>query len=132
MSSSKLPDRSAAVSDEAGRLESTTVGIDIETVERWANPDPRLFVEGEHEYCQAKGNPAESYAGIWCAKEATVKAVWPRARLSPRDVVVSHDSSGRPSVSIGVAGAAIALEISISHTDDVAVAVAIAWPRATG
>lgn len=96
------------------------VGIDVEQVQRFVDAHPRLFTEAEWERCAGR---TESLAGIWCAKEAVVKALSRWRSISVRDVEIGHDS-GRPTVEID----GFEIDISISHTTDYAVAVAIAAP----
>ena len=52
------------------------MGVDIEATERWRAPDLRLFTDDELTSCSGRANPAEAFAGTWCAKEAVVKAVY--------------------------------------------------------
>lgn len=105
------------------------VGVDVESLERWHKPDVRLFTEKEREYCLSVANPAESFAGRWCAKEAVVKAVSRFADLSVRDVEILVQDNGAPKVQLGRVERARLLQVavSITHTDSVAVAVAVAW-----
>jgi phosphopantetheine--protein transferase-like protein len=104
------------------------VGVDVEEVVRWEAPAARLFTAGEHAHCRAMGRPAESYAGRWCAKEATVKALDPFVRVSVRDVEIGVAGSGAPVVRLNGVDWSGAVRLSISHTGTVAVAVAVAVP----
>ena len=61
----------------------------------------------------------EHLAGLWAAKEAVVKAA-ASAPSKWTDIVITHDSSGKPHASIGMQEFAL----SISHHGDYAVAVA--------
>ncbi|GIJ51689.1 hypothetical protein Val02_85750 [Virgisporangium aliadipatigenens] len=101
------------------------VGVDVEEVDRWADPPRGLFTEAEHAHCRSMGRPAESYAGRWCAKEATVKALDPFVRVSLRDVEIGVAAGGAPVVRVPWNGA---VRLSIAHTERIAVAVAIAVP----
>ena len=101
------------------------VGVDVELVARWEEPDLRLFSEEEANYCRRQANPAESFAGTWCVKEATVKALSPIALLSLRDVYVGRDESGAPSVRIPSAIQAQVM-VSASHSAGIAIAMALA------
>lgn len=61
----------------------------------------------------------EHLAGLWAAKEAVAKA----AVSAPNkwtDIIITHDSSGKPHATIGMQEFAL----SISHQGDYAVAVA--------
>ena len=55
------------------------VGIDIEKVDRFKDFNKtklsRIFTKQEIEYCFSFSNPLPHIAGIWCAKEAFVKAM---------------------------------------------------------
>ena len=58
----------------------------------------RVFTPEEIAYCDSKGRPAESYAGRFAAREATIKALGGyRGRLW-QDVSVTRHPSGAPSI----------------------------------
>lgn len=107
------------------------VGVDVEAIDRWRKPDLRLFTEREASYCLAVGNPAESFAGRWCAKEAVVKAMSAFTTLLVRDVEIVAREDGAPIVHLRPANQHQDLEVvvSIAHTDSVAVAVAFSKRR---
>ncbi len=79
------------------------VGIDIESVSRFG-PDAneaavlRLFATEEVAQCSGLKDGPSRLAGIWCAKEATVKALSPWVRLDPRRVRVFGAADRRPQV----------------------------------
>lgn len=101
------------------------VGIDIEHVARWREPDLRLFTDAEARYCLAQARPEESFAGHWCAKEAIVKACWPVARLGLRDVEISHGAGGEPIARIlPPQHAHLQVLVSIAHDGALATAIA--------
>ncbi|MEU4423068.1 holo-ACP synthase [Actinoplanes sp. NPDC024001] len=104
------------------------IGVDIEEVARWRRPDERLFTDAERGHCRATGRPAESYAGRWCAKEATLKAVSPFLAVGLRDVEIIAAPDGCPQVRLTGAGAGWAgtVRVSIAHSPSLAVAVAVA------
>ncbi len=103
------------------------VGVDLEPVARFATADPRLFTEAELTQTGAQAEPGEARAGRWCAKEAAVKALSSRRLLSPRDVEVLCDPSGRPHARVLADGFAdVEFDVSISHSAGFAMAVAIA------
>lgn len=88
----------------------------------------RVFTAVEQSYCNKKANPAESYAGIFCAKEAAVKAlgVGFGRGMAPSDIVVTHTQAGAPVLKF-YRGAAELFKlynssVSISHDGDYAVA----------
>jgi holo-[acyl-carrier protein] synthase len=58
----------------------------------------RVFTPEEIAYCDSKARPAESYAGRFAAREATIKALGGyRGRLW-QDISVSRHPSGAPSI----------------------------------
>lgn len=101
------------------------VGVDVEPVERFAQPDARLFHEAELAYCQAQADPARARAGTWCAKEAAVKALAGWHPVGLREVAVSRDAAGAPSVTVLAPGAPT-VQVSITYAAGFATAVAIA------
>lgn len=102
-------------------MELPAVGVDIEAVQRFATMPDRLFTDAELAHA---GSRLDSRAGIWCAKEAVVKAVSKWRQLSLRQVEITYDGD-RPSARVE----GFEIDVSISHTVDHAVAVAIAVPR---
>lgn len=95
----------------------------------------RVFTVGEREYCDGKPHPAQSYAGIFCVKEAAVKAVGCGFGngIMPCDVEVAHTQSGAPTLVFHNAAAEIfagfTASASISHDGDYAVAAVELLPR---
>jgi holo-[acyl-carrier protein] synthase len=58
----------------------------------------RVFTPEEIAYCDSKARPAESYAGRFAAREATIKALGGyRGRRWP-DISVTRHPSGAPSI----------------------------------
>jgi holo-[acyl-carrier protein] synthase len=58
----------------------------------------RVFTPEEIAYCDSKGRPAESYAGRFAAREATIKALGGyRGRLW-QDISVTRHPSGAPAI----------------------------------
>lgn len=112
------------------------VGTDIVYIPRIAEAikseafKTRTFTERERAYAEEKPNPAQTYAGIFAAKEAVAKAL--RCGfghgIMPTDLEISHLSNGVPIVTaqgkaLEALGEYIAY-VSISHDGDYAVAVA--------
>lgn len=95
----------------------------------------RVFTPHETQYCQARKQATQHFAGRWAAKEAVLKALgtgWIRG-ISWRDVEVRTESSGKPTILLhgGAKAAADAqgiaeVLISISHCRTYATAYAIA------
>ncbi len=95
----------------------------------------RVFTESERAYCDAKPDRAQSYAGIFCAKEAAVKAGKSGFGngVMPADIEIGHDEYGAP-VLAAHGGAqrffdGHIADVSISHDGDHAVAVVMLTAR---
>ena len=81
------------------------VGIDIEEVNRFKRlliikPElvKKIFTQYEWEYALQK-NTAQSLAGIWCAKEAVLKALSAlNLDIAITDVFIGHQKNGVPIV----------------------------------
>jgi len=58
----------------------------------------RVFTPEEISYCDRKARPAESYAGRFAAREATIKALGGYRGKRWQDISVSRHPSGAPSV----------------------------------
>ena len=93
----------------------------------------RVFTPEEIAYCDSKARPAESYAGRFAAREATIKALGGyRGRLW-QDISVTRHPSGAPSIRLDgnakrradALGVAEVL-ITFTHEKTSAVAFAIA------
>ena len=106
------------------------MGVDMEEVRRFRSPPPGLFTDAEVAYCSAQGDPAEAFAGTWCAKEAAVKALSAYLVVLPRDIEVTRDANGAPHATVRRtspdSAALPKLHVSISHAGGFAVAVAAA------
>lgn len=110
------------------------IGIDIVRISRIKSAIEnaafvsRVFTEAEQRYCNGKPNKAQSYAGIFCVKEAAVKAlgIGFGSGVMPADIEVVHDANGAPK--LNYYGGAVELfspyvgSVSISHDGDCAVA----------
>ncbi|MBC5646869.1 holo-ACP synthase [Christensenella tenuis] len=109
------------------------VGIDSLRIARMENAIKReaflkrVFTERERRYLDGKKLAAQSAAGMFCAKEAVLKALSLGiidARLT--DIEILHKESGAPyAVLHGPLEGKTALHISITHTEDTASAIAI-------
>jgi phosphopantetheine--protein transferase-like protein len=101
------------------------VGIDIESVSNIPVVEDfredtffRLnFAPSEISYCILQSNPYASFAGLFAAKEAMVKADISLRTNSFNNIVIVHADNGAPVVP--------GFKLSISHTENTAVAVAI-------
>ena len=58
----------------------------------------RVFTVEERTYCDRKARPAESYAGRFAAREATIKALGGYRGKRWQDIHVSRHPSGAPSI----------------------------------
>lgn len=94
----------------------------------------RVYTEAEIEYCEGKGKSRfYSYAGIYAAKEAILKALGTGLRYgSWQDVEINHNELGAPVVIMKGAFAdrlkmmnSKDVIISISHCKDYAMSTAI-------
>jgi holo-[acyl-carrier protein] synthase len=86
-------------------VEIVGLGVDIceiARMERAISRHPtfrdRVFTPEEIAYCDSKARPAESYAGRFAAREATVKALGGYRGRRWQDVSVTRHPSGAPSI----------------------------------
>lgn len=78
----------------------------------------KVFTENERSYCKR----AESFAGIFAAKEAYLKALGTGLKFPLTDIEVLHDENGKPFIS-----GADNCDLSISHDGEYAIATVILW-----
>jgi holo-[acyl-carrier protein] synthase len=94
----------------------------------------RIFTEAEIRYCESKANRVERYAARFAAKEAAMKAIgtgWNHG-VAWRDVEVSRQPGGRPTIAFHGKAAefaaklgAVHVALSLSHTKEYAIAQVI-------
>jgi holo-[acyl-carrier protein] synthase len=117
------------------------VGVDLveierirRALERYAGFRERCFTEAERAYCDARANPAESYAGRFAAKEAIAKALGCGVFGTWKEIEVAGGAkpgvhlSGRTAElaeRIGAAG----IDVSMTHSRELAAAVCVVVPR---
>lgn len=111
------------------------VGTDIEVVGRFkklleekSKSLKPLFFESEYNYAINKINSDQSLTGIWCAKEAVVKAFSQIALITIRNVEICCVKNGAPKVivrNLKLKDLSFNISISISHTRDYATATAV-------
>jgi len=100
-------------------------GIDIAEVPRIAASIERfgdrflhrIFTEGEMRYCESKANRVERYAARFAAKEAAMKAIgtgWNHG-VTWRDVEVSREPGGRPTLAFHRKAAEFAARLGAKH-----------------
>ena len=98
----------------------------------------RVFTVEEQSYCNAKSDCAQSYAGLFCLKEAAVKAVGLGfgCGIMPTDIEVSHNENGAPVLLFHRAAieafAPHSVSASISHDGDYAVGIVELLPKHCG
>ena len=107
------------------------IGIDIESISRFKNLFvkknkllQKMFNPSEWNYALTKANPPQTLTGIWCAKEAVVKAVYPLEQIFIKDITINYKTSGQPFSTITNLDIK-SIHISISHSRDYATAVAL-------
>lgn len=117
------------------------IGTDIIAVDRLRrvlirtpNFRERVFTPGEIGYCEAKADPAQSFAACFAAKEAVMKAFgtgWSE-EVHWQGISIDHDIAGKPLVVLTGSTMALfsalgcsAIHISISHEKDYAIAFAV-------
>ena len=116
------------------------IGTDIEEVKRFEllNPDDSFVLHNfnklEIEHAEASGHFAESLAGIWCAKEAIIKAMsgMDVGGVLIKDIEIGYGLFGAPWAVLtgehkpnGMNSKTI--RVSISHTKKYATATAIIY-----
>ncbi len=117
------------------------IGVDIVRIARVGKAveskpfRDRVFTAEEQRYCDGKPNPSESYAGIFCAKEAAVKAIKCGfgKGIMPTDIEISHDGNGAPVLNAhGDAEKKFfgyCADVSISHEGEYAIAAVMLYKR---
>ena len=111
--------------------------IDIERIEKAISKEgfkDKIYTQRELENIKKRGNRAETYAGVFSAKEAISKAIGTGVReFSLTDLEILNDDLGKPYVAVSEKLDKIIkdkkedyqIEISISHSKKYATAVAI-------
>ena len=111
--------------------------IEIERIEKAISKEGfknKVYTQRELENIEKRGNRAETYAGIFSAKEAISKAIGTGVReFSLTDLEILNDDLGKPYVAVSEKLDKIIkdkkedyqIEISISHSKKYATAVAI-------
>lgn len=112
-------------------------GCDLELVERFVplldnqHFCNRVFTDAEQTHIAQSGHPAQSAAGIYCAKEAISKALGRGLfGLLPKELGIIWDEYGAPQVALTGSAQAqfghMQLAVSISHTKETAMATCFA------
>lgn len=110
------------------------IGTDIEEIDRFKGKTPEkdkhffnhIFTEKELEYCFSKGIPSQHLCVRFCAKEATIKALYSLniSNVYLKDIEVLNKENGVPYIVIEKLPN-IEVKISLSHSKKYAVATAI-------
>ena len=102
------------------------LGVDIEEITRFDAADERfidlIFTPHEKEYCLAHSKPSQHFAGMFCLKEATVKALGKDIGL--KNIEIRHEENGKPLIAIG-GTCERNMHCSLSHSGDNAIGVVI-------
>ena len=106
-------------------INNSSIGIDIESIDSLPKTSDFRnegfytdnFTEREIAYCILQPHNYASFAGLFAAKEAIVKANDKYKNYKFCQLTISHNSQGKPTFD--------GLDISISHTNDLAIAIAI-------
>ena len=111
--------------------------IEIERIEKAISKESfknKVYTQRELENIKKRGNRAETYAGVFSAKEAISKAIGTGVReFSLTDLEILNDDLGKPYVVVSEKLDKIIkdkkedyqIEISISHSKKYAIAIAI-------
>ena len=111
--------------------------IEIERIEKAISKEgfkDKIYTQRELENIKKRGNRAETYAGIFSAKEAISKAIGTGVReFSLTDLEILNDDLGKPYVVVSERLDKIIkskkenyqIEISISHSKKYATAIAV-------
>ena len=111
--------------------------IEIERIEKAISKEgfkDKIYTQRELENIKKRGNRAETYAGVFSAKEAISKAIGTGVReFSLTDLEILNDDLGKPYVIVSEKLDKIIknkkedyqIEISISHSKKYAIAMAI-------
>ena len=104
-----------------------SIGCDIEEISRFKNKKEvflnKIYTTSEIEYCNGFKDPASHYAARYCAKEATVKALYDFniKDVYYSDIEILNNSDGAPIVKIKKYPD-LKIKISLSHCKTYAMA----------
>jgi holo-[acyl-carrier protein] synthase len=113
------------------------VGLDLieiarirRALERYPGFRERCFTAAERDYCDARPNPAESYAGRFAGKEAVGKALGIGVRFTWKEIEIV----GRPKPAVRLSGRTQAwaersrvarIDLSMTHSKELAAAICL-------
>ena len=119
-------------------MEIVGLGVDIceiarmeRALARHPTMRDRVFTPEEIDYCEGKARPAESYAGRFAAREATIKALGGYGGKRWQDISIVRAPSGAPTIRLtgqakARADALGVAQVLITFTHERASAVAFA------
>lgn len=109
------------------------IGVDIEDSNRFEYRSQQLldkiFTKSEQEYCLAQAKPSQHFAGKFCAKEATIKALhqYGIKGIYLTDIETYHDKNNCPKIRLlKKIKKHLHFKLSISHDKTKAIAFVIA------
>ncbi len=111
------------------------IGIDIVDIKRFENYSQekliKIFTPKELDYCNSFCDKQIHLAGMFCAKEALVKALKTGFRkINPNQIEILHDENGAPFYNIENLNGALnnkKIDLSISHTKQIATAICLIY-----
>ncbi len=116
-------------------LNGLACGVDIEMIENlpveedyWeADFYTTIFSRAEIAYCLAQENPRMHFAARWCAKEALKKCDPSYLGLDMKDIEVTIDAAGKPSLQVRTSAGprTLLVALSMSHTTVMATAIVV-------
>jgi len=110
--------------------DNIAIGTDIVEIERFRSLDvespffSRVFSENEIAYCLSHSDPAPHFAANFAGKEAVVKAMNSKCRITVNLVELLRSEDGAPYVVIN-SDCDYDVHVSLSHSSTHAVAVAL-------
>jgi holo-[acyl-carrier protein] synthase len=110
------------------------LGADIVEIRRFRELDreapffSRVFTQGELVYCRKYVDTAPHFAATFAGKEAVVKAMNSRRKLTVSEIEILHNLDGAPYVGIDE-NTDVEVLVSLSHSEEYAVAVALVLPK---
>ena len=115
------------------------IGVDLIEIERirraldrYAGFRERCFTDAERAYCDARPNPAESYAGRFAGKEAVGKALGIGVNFTWKEIEIAGGPkpgvtlSGRTKARAETIGARH-IDVSMTHSRELAAAVCVVF-----
>jgi len=110
-------------------VKNLRIGIDVMSIKRFKKLPyqknklfyKKIFSQSEIDYCLARKNSSQNFAGKFAIKEAVIKSISDKIRLS--DIITSHKKS-RPVVALRNNHSYL-FSVSVSHDAEIAVAIVL-------